>query len=177
MTGFVMPTGAKNGYVLVSDDQGNGSWQNPVYTTFKICKKTQDQSTSSTTLSNVNELFFNVSAGNYYFYEFYLVARTAVAGTGIGIAISYPNATISSYVVTTPRGADGTDMLWEGCGTSSDDIVQSNQFPSANTDYLIHVYGIIVPSQDGVLQLRFNSEANGTAVTIRQGSFGRMISY
>ncbi|MEO0300992.1 MAG: hypothetical protein ABIM98_03345, partial [candidate division WOR-3 bacterium] len=77
----------------------------------------------------------------------------------------------------TPRGADGTDMLWEGCGTSSDDIVQSNQFPSANTDYLIHVYGIIVPSQDGVLQLRFNSEANGTAVTIRQGSFGRMISY
>ncbi|MEO0289700.1 MAG: hypothetical protein ABIN15_00490 [candidate division WOR-3 bacterium] len=177
MRGFVMPTGAQNGYVLVSDDQGNGSWQNPVYTTFKICKKTQDQSTSSTTLSDVNELFFNVSAGNYYFYEFYLVARSTSATVGIGIAISYPAALISSYTVKIPEGNDGTNALLVGWGTSSDDIVESGSFPSANTDYLIHVYGIIVPSQDGVLQLRFNSEANGTAVTIRQGSFGRMISY
>ncbi len=41
----------------------------------RYVKKTQDQSTTSTTLSDVSELFFNVNAGNYYFYEFYLVAE------------------------------------------------------------------------------------------------------
>ncbi len=95
----------------------------------------------------------------------------------MGIAISYPTALISSYTVKIPQGNDGTNALLVGWGTSSDDIVQGGSFPTANTDYLIHVYGIIVPSQDGILQLRFCSETNGTAVTIRQGSCGRMISY
>ncbi|MEN3045304.1 MAG: hypothetical protein ABDH37_08870 [Candidatus Hydrothermales bacterium] len=177
MTGFIMPTGAQNGYVLTCDAGGKGSWENPVYTTFKIAKKTTDQSTTSTTLTNVTELFFNVEAGKYYFYEFFLVVSSAAAANGIGLAISYPPATISTYQVRIPRAGDGTDAEHVGYGTSSDDVVQTPGVPAANVDHIAYVEGIIIPAQNGTIQLRFASEGAGTAVTIRRGSFGRMISY
>ncbi|MEN3046407.1 MAG: hypothetical protein ABDH49_05445, partial [Candidatus Hydrothermales bacterium] len=177
MKGFIMPTGAQEGYVLVSDNQGKGGWRDPVYTTFKVAKKTSDQSTTSTALTDVTELSFNVEAGKFYFYEFYLVVSSAAAGNGIGLAVSYPTATVSAYQARIPRAADGTDSEYVGYGTFSDDIVLSAGVPAANVDYIAFVQGIIIPSTSGTLQLRFASETAGTAVTIKRGSFGRMISY
>lgn len=136
-------------------------------------KKTADESTTSNTvLTSAAGLSFSVTAGRYYMFDFLVLFRTAATTTGIVLAVSAPAATRFGYTSDIPIAADGTAATRHGWGTASDDLNVGTGVQAANTDYVAYVRGIILPSANGTIQIRFRSEVSASSVTVRQGSAG-----
>lgn len=139
---------------------------------------TADQaSTTVTTNVNVAGLSFAVKNGKRYWFEFRVLYRAAATTTGLALSLTVPTFTKFGAVVTVPTSvaADGTANIYRGDITASADQVIGTGTPATGSDYVGEVRGILVPSADGTLQLAYASEVNGSAVTIAQGSAGKLM--
>lgn len=74
--------------------------------------------------------------------------------------------------MSTIFAADGSAALWVGAISSSGDAVIPTAVPAINTDYLMVVEGLLLPSASGALQLQARTETGTTNVIVRQGSIG-----
>ncbi len=97
-------------------------------------------------------------------------ARTPTAHTQAASMIS--DSTAAGRAVLT--AADAAAGRWYGEITSSDDAVVPTAIAAINTDYLLKIEGIAVPSASGNLQVRARTETGTTIVTVRQGSYGML---
>ena len=176
MTGFQMPTGATNGYALTSDASGNGTWQLKPAGPSSV-KITANQINGAVALADITGLNFAVTTGIYYHFRFLIPFRTAAAGTGIRLTLTFPATTVFAATVIIPMGADGSGGEYFGWITSSGDVVFSPSVETMNVDYLAVIDGIILPSADGTLQVRFGSEVGGSNVTVKQGACGFLYTY
>lgn len=135
-------------------------------------KKTADQSFATATAANVTGLVFPVVAGRYYAFRFMLLVQSNTATVGIAATVTIPAATRFGATTSTVIAADGASAVWHGAITASGDAVLPASVPVINTDYLLVLEGILVPSASGNLQLQARTETGTTTVIVRQGSAG-----
>lgn len=145
----------------------------PVGTTLAVAKKTGDQAISTATATNVTGLSFPVVAGRYYSFRFLLLVQSSTATVGVAATVTVPAVTRFGGTVKTIVAADAAGTsLWAGAITASGDAVLPSAVPAVNTDYLLELEGVIVPSANGTLQLQARTETGTTNVIVRQGSIG-----
>lgn len=138
-------------------------------------KSTADQVFSTNALTDVSSLSFPVTMDVTYKYTFHILYTSAATTTGLRVTLSYPAVISASAVARIPNGNDGTGSQFQGTINSSGDIVTATASPAPIGNVLYAtVQGVIIPSADGVVQLRAASEINGSNVTIRAGSFAEI---
>jgi hypothetical protein len=135
-----------------------------------IARKTVDQSTNTTTVQDVTELWFPVEANRTYNFEFVTISSAAATTTGVAHALNYPTAATVIAGYTIPTSATATSY---GVLTTTSPVIPAN---SAGTTLVRNtIHGTLVTgSTAGTLQLRFASEVNASEVVIRAGSYGRL---
>lgn len=127
---------------------------------------------TNTAVSSVTNLFFYVTNGVYYKFEFGVVFATTNATVGIGLGLSVPSYTRFTASSRIPIAADGTAGYRFGWHTSTDDMNLGTGVETALTNYLAIIEGILIPSADGQLQVRYRSEVALSNVVVRSGSYG-----
>lgn len=149
---------------------GDQTWVIPNPT---IVKLTADLAAyNATALTDATGLSFSVTANTYYHFRFLIMFQSAATTTGIRLSVSIPAFTRFSAKANIPLAAESAAGEWQGWITASDDAVIGTGVMVINTDYVAVVEGIILPSANGTLQLRYGSEVAASNVIIRQGSAG-----
>jgi hypothetical protein len=139
-----------------------------------ISKKTSDQTFASASPADVSSLSFPVTVGRYYHFKFVLLVQSNTLTVGVAASVTIPAATRFGAVAKTIFAADGAAALFAGAISASDDAVIPTAVPAINTDYVLVLEGILVPSASGTLQLRARTETGTTNVIVRQGSCGML---
>lgn len=136
-----------------------------------------DSSSSSSVLSSVTDLAFDVLPNGIYAFEFFLPFSSPATGTGLVVAVSAPAAPVYlAYTARIPVAADAAaNAEFVGWGTAIDDLVVGTGVQAANVVYLAKIEGVLRNGANaGVLAARFRSEVNGSAVVVKTGAMGRM---
>lgn len=153
--------------------RGDATWNAPpgAPTTFFI---DTDSGTAGTGVINVAGMSLSVLANTTYFFEIYVLFRTAATTTGIGLGFTLPAGSTPTYTAEIPFAADGAGGAFQGWGTRSGDMILSTGVQEINNDYLAKVYGILRNGPNaGNLTLRYRSEIQGSQATIRAGTYGK----
>jgi hypothetical protein len=142
-----------------------------------VAKKTADQSNSTTTLADVTDLGFPVSANADYWFEFIVVFQTAATTTGIRLDLNGPAS--PTYIVwwrEIPLSAQtaGTDNIQDRQLVAWQGDAATGSIGVANQNFVARITGILRNGANaGTLQLQFASEVAGSAVTVKAGSIVR----
>lgn len=132
---------------------------------------TSNNTRSPTSWKTIGGLECDLYAGDIYNFKAWIFYASAAATTGIGLRANY-SGSVTSYAAygRAHLAADGNASVYWGAMTTPADSMVSTGVVSQNTTYVAFVEGIIIPSTNGVLQVQFESEVGGTAVTIKRGS-------
>ena len=134
----------------------------------KLVRLGSDISTASTLCCvDATGLSFSVSAGKVYHFKFLVRWDTTLTTRGIGLTLNGPSATFLTYDVIYPTAQTGSSI--HNSNTYNLDITTgtSPTFTSMAT-----IEGLIKPSVDGTLIVRFQADNAASPVTIRQNSVG-----
>lgn len=137
-----------------------------------VVKKTGDQTISVATPTNVTGLSFALVANRYYRFEFMCIVQSNTATVGVAATVTTPSFTRFTARISAPFAADGAGAEWQGDVTASADAVVPTAIAATNTDYLMKIEGVILPSANGTLQVQGRTETGTTNVIFRQGSCG-----
>jgi hypothetical protein len=163
-------TAKVSAHTAASDPHGDRAYVNSRNT---LSSKTVDESQSTTTLDDIDNLGIAVGTGTYEF-EFVIPYQTSVTGNGIALSLAGPTTSFCSYTIeiqsanTTTRSdyqtVFGTTGATNGAGT-------------ANTTFTARISGRVVTTASGTLQPRYaiGSGAASTA-TIKAGAYGKVTS-
>ena len=149
--------------------RGDGVWNTPVGVP-TLVRLASDVSTSSTTCCvDATGLSFSVSSGKVYHFKF--LVRWDITGTskGIGLTLNGPTTTLLTSDVIYPTTA-GDGIIY---GMNSYNSAATG-FPGkspATTNNLAIIEGLIQPSADGTLIIRFVTD-NAATATIKANSVG-----
>jgi hypothetical protein len=125
---------------------------------------------TTTTLADVTGLSFSVKAGVSYRFEFFVVYQTAATTTGITLSVNGPaSPTALAFWVDVPSNAT-TRVL--GNRRTYDTGATGAGVDTINSNVLAIVRGVITPSADGTLIVRYASEVGSSGVTVKAGSTG-----
>jgi ribosomal protein L24E len=136
-----------------------------------LVKLGSDVSTSTNVCcTDATGLSFSVSSGKVYHFKFLVRYDTAIATNGIGLTLNGPAATFLTYDVIYPL----TTQTGEIHGRNAYNSVNFAGRSPALTNNLGIIEGLIQPSANGVLIVRFISEnvPAGSAITIKANSVG-----
>lgn len=136
-----------------------------------FAKLTADLAASTVTaLADTTGLSFAVVSGTYYRFRALVIFRSAALTTGLKLGLSIPAVTVFAAHVVIPVAADGVAAAFHGELTVSDDSVIGSGVAAINTDYLAVIEGVILPSANGIVQVRHASEVAASGVTVRRAS-------
>ena len=129
--------------------------------------------TTTTSSFPLTELKFTVSNTIHYALDFGVVYASRISSAGLRLGMTYPQASSFSANVRIPSlVATGTDSEIQGNIIVSGSSVVAPSTPLASTMYWANVYGSIVPSANGTLQLTYATEVAGQAISTFVGSYG-----
>lgn len=134
-------------------------------------RKTADESvTSSTVLQDDDHLTFQIGANEEWTANFFLDVGAALATTGIKVAVTVPSgATLNA--IATAKSWGGADRRTTTSGTALDFTV-GGIWTFNDPAFIPLSAWILNGSTIGSVTLQFaQSTSNGTAVTVRKGSF------
>jgi hypothetical protein len=120
--------------------------------------------------TSVTGLSLAMTAGRYYKIDCVLSFSTASPSTGLALGFRGPAATNRSCSMSIAAGTDGDAEggYWQGLSNADDDMVTAiGSYAGTNSATVQCQY---LPSANGSWQLRFDTEADASAVTIEQGS-------
>ncbi len=128
---------------------------------------------SAIALADATGLSFAVLANTYYRFKFWVVFQSAATTTGIQLSVNAPASSVLAYNCTIPISATTAVLGFRRAANVASigtgvDVVASN--------LLAIVEGIVRPTAGGVLMLRYSSEIAASAVTIKAGSCGELIT-
>jgi hypothetical protein len=137
-----------------------------------IVRLGNDVSTSVTTCcADATGLSFNVLSGKVYHFKFLVRWDTTATNKGIGLTLNGPSTTFLTYDVIYPR----TTSVGEIHGRNAYNDATPMTTSPALTNNLGIIEGLIQPSADGTLIVRFQTETPPAAVgtvTIKSNSVG-----
>ena len=123
---------------------------------------------SANTLEDVTGLSFAVTSGETYRFKFWVEYTAAASTTGSRWTISGPTTTNLAY--TQQNNLDGASFQWASRSAYNQGNLSSGSTTTANFTNVAVVEGVIVPSANGTVQLRFASEISSSAITAKAGS-------
>lgn len=100
-----------------------------------------------------------------------IIYRTAAQTTGIAMGMLAPSNDGFSVSVNIFTAADAVNACFAGQINNSKNSVTSPNVQTANTDQHAELWGVLNALTTGTLQFAIASEVNGSAVTIRPGSY------
>ena len=134
---------------------------------------TSIKNTTTTSSLPLPEMQFTVSSGLRYSFDFGIVYASRISSTGLRVGLQYPSASTFAANVEIPAVvAVGTDSRTQGYISTSGGSVVAPSTPLASTQYLANVYGMILPSANGTLQLTYATEVAGSAISTFVGGYG-----
>jgi hypothetical protein len=123
---------------------------------------------TANTLADVTGLSFAVISGNTYKFRFYVTYTAAINTTGSRWTITGPTATTISYIQQ--YNLDGVSFQWASRTSYDAGNLSSGSTTTAGAANIAIVEGVITPSANGTVQLRFASEITASAITAKAGS-------
>lgn len=126
---------------------------------------------TSATLTDTG-MAFPVSAGRMYYFRAHALYTSAASTTGLALAVDVPAAptaftATATGAVSSTVGTDAEEV--DTTGTDSEQMTFSAA-PAVGIGHAI-VEGFVRPSVAGEVKIQFNTEVNGSAVTVKAGSF------
>lgn len=145
----------------------SGAWQDCITHSKVTLGADVSDNAGACTMTDMTGMSFAVTSGTTYRFRATIIYTSAATGTGIGLAATGPAASIFAYnfssaLTTKTTGGGGGSAGTGGC--------TANSVSAAATGNSAVIEGVITPTANGTVQLRFASELNGSAVTIKSGS-------
>jgi hypothetical protein len=167
------PVVAGNGAMYYNSSLGKfrcyekSAWTNCIGGAENIVTLASDvvDNTGIDTITDVTGLSFPVVAGQTYRFRA-LINYDAAGSTGSRWSINGPAATILSYTSRYSFNATTPVVNY----ASAYDMPAAGSTGSLPTGNVATIKGIIQPSANGTLQVRFATKANGSAITAKAGS-------
>lgn len=137
-----------------------------------IVRLGSDVSTTDTTCCvDATGLSFDVLSGKVYHFKFLVRWDITNDNRGIGLTLNGPATTLLTYDVIYPVNPNGGGG--EIQGKNSYDTVSTTSKSPSTTNNLGIIEGLIQPSADGTLIVRFQTQGNGGhTITIKENSVG-----
>ena len=167
------PTGT-NGAMYYNSNAGkmrcyeNGAWANCISTAENVVTLGSDviDNTGANTITDVTGLSFPVTSGVTYHFSALINYTAALTTTGSIWTINGPAATTISYTAknTLTATTETTNFA-----TAYDTPATANA-TSLTAGNIATIEGIVTPSANGTLQIRFATEVAGSAITAKAGS-------
>jgi len=132
-----------------------------------------DVSNSTTSLADATGLSFSVKNGVSYRFRFWVVFQTAATTTGCSLSVNAPSTSLLAYRVEIPTSASASVL---GFKRAVNTATTGTDVDSATSNLLAFIEGVLVPSADGTLIVRFASEVAASNCTIKAGSNGDLIA-
>jgi hypothetical protein len=130
-----------------------------------------DVSTSSESCCvDATGLSLSVSSGKVYHFKFLIRWAATAASKGIGLTLNGPTTTFLAYNVIIPTNGNSEIFVGKNFYNS---VVEAPDSPNPNNLGIIE--GLIQPSSDGILIVRFQMEVAGpdtNTITIKENSVG-----
>ena len=132
-----------------------------------------DRSTTADTFQNVVGLSFQLEANRHYAFAFDGVYHAQAGTVGLWLALNGPAFSFMGGVVEIATST----TAWQSQAFANYDVGPQPTGSGGATPLPWHIYGTISTTAAGLLIVRGRSEVNGSNVTIRQGSFGKLDRY
>ena len=159
----------RTGAVRVSDGFGS-----PALGSVDFVVKNSDQTTLLTTFTDINNLFFPVTAGKFYWFRFVIPYTSNSTANGSRYAIIGPASPAVLYYYMDVTATTSSKYVQRGI-TTYDGTVNSSSSAATNGNIGI-VEGVILPSASGTVIARFASRlAAGNSITQKAGAFVKYI--
>lgn len=130
---------------------------------------TADRTNSALALADATGLNFAVTAGKFYGFKFLVMFQTAATTTGIQLAVNAPANNFIVYRVETPTSLTATtDSSRRAVNTGA----ATTAIDAANANTLAVIEGLVNPTANGTLIVRFGSEVASSNAVIKAGSIG-----
>jgi hypothetical protein len=129
---------------------------------------TVDRSTTQTSYQNVVGLSFELAANTHYAFTFDGAYTAAAGTTGIQLALNGPTTSFLAYGVEIATST----TAWTSALAASFDVGANATASGGATALPFHIFGNLTTTAAGLLIVRGRSEVNGSAVTIKAGSYG-----
>ena len=157
--------GGTSGYL-----RADGIFATPSGTAYRTLVTTAsdvvNNSSTANTLIDLTGLFFNVVAGTTYRFFAMIPYTSAAANTGSRWTINAPASTILNYTSRYTLTATSQTINY----ASAINIPASSNNSSTLNANLAIIEGIIKPSANGTVQIRFASEVANSAITAKAGA-------
>lgn len=136
-------------------------------------KRADQSSTDGTNLADVAWLTFPILASGVYVAEFHLFYTAAATTTGLVLSVNGPTTpTISYFATRVPTSATASAF---GASDTYDAELTAADTPSTTAFHRCDLEAFIQNGTTaGTLALRFRTEVNASAVTIKKGSWARL---
>ena len=132
--------------------------------------------TSTFTLKNIEGLRATINANTTYFFDFVIYSSATAATTGLGITVSTQSLVAvkfnASYTVQTGTTTKENQMRFNG-GQFFQSTASGGPGPFGVKETNISG-NIVTGNTGGNIQVMFVSEVNASAVTVMQGSYGKV---
>lgn len=139
----------------------------------RTVKGTATQTSTSTSLTDITDLSFDLESDVMYHFKFMGTFQSAAATNGLGLRATPPTSpTYFAVRGTIQQAAAGTDSYFDQSFTATGGTSLSTDVAVANTNYPWFYEGLVQPSVSGSLVLSFRSENAGTQVQLNAGSIG-----
>lgn len=165
------PTGT-NGAMYYNSNLGkfrcyeNGAWDDCITHRKVVLGSDVADSSGNCTITNITNLSFSVTSGTTYRFRAQIIYTAAATTTGANFSVNAPTTSLFAYTARVPTTAttDTIDHLTanDGGGCSTDSATTAGN--------IAIVEGIVTPSASGTLQMRFATEVNTSAITVKAGS-------
>jgi hypothetical protein len=124
------------------------------------------------TLIDAEGLGFPVAANETYWFDSTVIYTAAAAGTGSRWSVNGPLFSLLSYSARYPSSASAST---ESNQSAYDLPASANAASASETGNIARITGIVRPTEEGFLSVRFASESAGSAITAKAGSMIRYL--
>ena len=145
--------------------------------TFQFVKLSGDIGVQTTASVTIPDLVFSVKANQTYDFRFNLIHSANVGGQGVKVQINVPNYKTYSARIELPNSYTTTQIQYV---TASGGSLVSTSMPGPNQVTLGLIEGMIVPAEDGQIQIAFaskNLQSGSNFTALLAGSNGMLIKF
>lgn len=173
-SGFLSIFANASGQVRVKNDAGTASnlvgtngtnASNP-----STVRLGSDVASTGTTLIDATGLSFSITSGNVYAFEFYVRWVSTATTNGIWLSINAPANNYLNWNVEVATSNTAATLSYRNTVNSG---AATTAAPGANdTGWLSIIRGLVNPTANGTLIVRFAEEVSAQTSTIKAGSSG-----